>query len=92
MNITVRFEAQVRRAAGVESMTLVVDNGATVAELLRTLFDVAAEPVRHILIDDRDELRSTILIFLNDEHVPRTSDRMLSAGDAVTITSPISGG
>jgi molybdopterin converting factor small subunit len=92
MNITVRFEAQVRRAAGVESATLVVDDGATVADLLRTLAQAAAEPVRQMLVDDRNEFRSTILIFLNDEHVSRSSERRLAAGDSVTITSPISGG
>jgi molybdopterin converting factor small subunit len=92
MNITVRYEAQVRRAAGVDSTTLAVDDGATVADALRTLANAAAAPVRHMLVDDRNEFRSTILIFLNDEHVPRSSERRLTAGDSVTITSPISGG
>lgn len=54
MNVTVRYEAQVRRAAGVESATLVIDDGATVADLLRTLSQAAAEPVRQMLVDDRN--------------------------------------
>lgn len=92
MKITVRYEAQVRRAAGVASITLAVDDGATLADFLRTLAQTAAEPVRQILFDDRNEFRPTILIFLNDEHVSRSSERKLAAGDSVTITSPISGG
>jgi molybdopterin converting factor small subunit len=92
MNITVRFEAQVRRAAGATSTSLDVDNGATVSELLQKLADGSTEPVRHILLDDRGRVRSTVLIFLNDEHHPLTSDRRLTATDSVTISSPISGG
>jgi molybdopterin converting factor small subunit len=92
MNIIVRYEAQVRRAAGVDSTALVVSDGTTVGEFVRQLAAGAAEPVRRILVDDRGDVRSTVLIFLNDEHLSRTSERRLSEGDSVTITSPISGG
>lgn len=92
MKITVRYEAQVRRAAGIESTTLVVDGGTTVADVLKTLSKTVADPVRQMLVDEHDALRSTILVFLNDEHVSNSSDRRLTAGDSVTITSPISGG
>lgn len=92
MNITVQFEAQVRRAAGTASASVALGDGATIGELLRTIAETANDPVRRILVDDSGEVRSTVLIFLNDVHVPSGSVRRLTAADSVTITSPISGG
>jgi len=92
MNVTVQFEAQVRRAAGVTSAELAVDDRATVGDLLRQLAHGTAEPVRRILLNDAGEIRPTVLVFLNGEHLPLSSDRRLTSADLITITSPISGG
>lgn len=92
MNINVQFEAQVRRAAGMASASVSIDEGATIGELLQRIAADAAEPVRRILVDDAGTVRPTLLVFLNDEHIPPGSARRLTAADSVTITSPISGG
>lgn len=92
MKIRVHFEAQVRRAAGIASTAVTIDENASLDELLRTLAETASEPVRNMLIDDAGDRRSTLLLFVNDDHVPLGSPRRLTDDDTVTITSPISGG
>jgi molybdopterin converting factor small subunit len=92
MNITVRYEAQVRRAAGAPSQSLDVRDRATVRELIRRAAEKADEALRRLLLDEAGEIRSTVMVFVGDEHVPLTSRRPLVEGETVTITSPISGG
>lgn len=92
MNVTVQFEAQVRRAAGATEASFVLEDGATIGELLQRIAADADEPVRRILVDDAGSVRSTLLVFVNNEHVRPGCGRRLTAADSVTITSPISGG
>lgn len=92
MRITINLEAQVRRAAGQPSMSLDVDQTATIAGVIQKLAQEAPEPLKRLLVDDSGAVRPTLMVFLNDEHVPLSSEQRLDSEAMLTITSPISGG
>lgn len=89
MNITVKFETQVKRAAGVSSREMEVDPAWTVGDVVRHLAK-GSQPLQDILVDGSGNVQSMIVLFLNDEHVvPETP---LTEGAVLTVMSPISGG
>ena len=92
MQIIVHFEAQVRRAAGTASIVLETAESPSAAEIVERIGRDAAEPLRRVLLDDAAMVRSTVMVFFDDEHVPLTSARRSGSATVVTITSPISGG
>jgi molybdopterin converting factor small subunit len=92
MQITARLEAQVRRAAGRSSVPLDVPDSATVADVVTTLARQSDEALQRLLIDDSGAPRPTVLVFVDDEHIPLASERRVAPMAVVTITSPISGG
>jgi hypothetical protein len=92
MQITVHFEAQVRRAAGVAGMAIPVDAPCSAAEIVEHVGRAAAEPLRRVLLDDSGRVRPTVMVFCDDEHVPLTTTRRFDGATVVTLTSPISGG
>jgi molybdopterin converting factor small subunit len=92
MQITIHFEAQVRRAAGRSSTALQLHGPATVTDAVRQLARDSDEQLQRLLVDESGALRPTLMLFLNDEHVPWPADRPLDDAAVLTITSPISGG
>jgi molybdopterin converting factor small subunit len=89
MNVTVKFETQVKRAAGTSSREMEVDPAWSVGDIVRHLAE-GSEPLREILVDCSGEVRSMIVLFLDDEHV--SPETPLTEGAVLTLMSPISGG
>lgn len=80
--VTVRYFAAARAAAGIESETLVVPTGMTVAELVKEL----ANRGTHL---------ATVLSrcsYLRDGIAVRDEASALSAGDTVDVLPPFAGG
>ena len=92
MNITVRFETQVKRAAGVSSKVIAAGHLETVAQVVRFLAEESGDQLRGILLNDAGEIRPTIVLFLDDDHVCAADECPLQDGAVLTIMSPISGG
>lgn len=92
MKITVKFEAQLRRAAGFATAVFDVGETPTAAQIVEHVGESAAEPLRRLLLDDAAAVWPTLMVFFEDEHVPLASTRTLNGEAVVTITSPISGG
>ena len=92
MQITVHFEAQVRRAAGADSTVLEIAEPLSAAEIVVRIGQASAEPLRRVLLDDAAMVRPTVMVFFDDEHVPLSSTRKPGNATVVTLTSPISGG
>jgi molybdopterin converting factor small subunit len=89
MTITVRYLAQLRRAAGVGTETLTLPGPCTVRELARRLAS-EREGLRPMLLDAAGAIKRAILVFVNDEQTD--AERTLEDGDGVTLLSPIAGG
>ena len=89
MNVVVRYLAQLKHAAGLPSEAVAVEPGCTVADLLG-LLAAHHRSLRALLLDDAQRPQRTLLVFVGDEQA--RADRVLSAGDEVTLMTPIAGG
>ncbi len=92
MEVTVEYAAQVKRAAGIASETLPLDEGDSTRELLAAIADRHGQPLTDILLDADGKLQRSILVFVGDRQAREDAPLALADRDIVTILSPISGG
>ena len=93
MQITIQYESQVRRAAGISSETIEVpDDYCSVRACISTVAAAHEKKLKPILVNTDGEVQPTLLVFLNDIQIVRGSESMLSDGDTLTLMTPISGG
>ena len=92
MTVKVRYSGQARTAADAAGESLALDGAPGVPGLLRALAERHGEPLRAMLLDAAGALQPALLVFVNDEQVPRGEAPALKDGDEVTIMAPISGG
>ena len=93
MQITIQYESQVRRAAGVTSETIEVPDGfCSIRDCIRTVAAAHERELKPMLVNADGEVQPTLLVFLNDIQIVRSSESMLSDGDTLTLMTPISGG
>ena len=92
MQVTIRYETLLKRAAGVASQTLELDETDDVREVVSELAAHANDKVKSMLVDGSGSVQPSLLIFVNDRQVSATESVSLADGDEVTLMSPISGG
>ncbi len=90
--VHVRFDSQVRRLAGCNRISVDVDTSATLQQIIQRVAEVGTEQLRTTLLDDQQSLRSSILVFLNDDLVSKEQLLVLHDGSELTLTTLISGG
>ena len=87
--VVVRYLAQLRQLAGRADDRLTLAGPCTVADLVRRLAS-SDDRLRHVLLDDRGEVRGSILIFIGDDQADRNC--LVNDGDEITLMTPIAGG
>ncbi len=92
MKIHVRFDSQVRRLAACKGVSLEVDDAATLAQIVQRVAFEGNESLRAALLDEQQGLRSSILVFLNNELVTKDQPCGLHEGAELTLTTLIAGG
>jgi molybdopterin converting factor small subunit len=92
MKLTVEYEAQVKKAAGIASEDVELDGPCTVQSLIVHVAEKHGDPLKPILIDSEGNLQKSILLFLGDRQIHWDDAPELSEHDVLTILSPISGG
>jgi len=92
MQITVEYAAQLKRAAGVASESVDLDEPSTFSQLLERVADKHGDPLRGLLFDENDRVHPSLLLFLGDEQIRGDASIELSDGDVVSLLTPISGG
>ena len=92
MNVTVKFVAQARAAAGVSSESVDVPEAATPGSLLKQLAERHGDSMRGLLLDGDGNPHRSVLLAVGDEQVRVDDPRELKAGDVISIMTPISGG
>ena len=92
MNVTVKYVAQARVAAGVPSESVDVPDAATPGSLLVRLAERHGDSMRGLLLDAEGKPHRSVLLVVGDEQVRVDDPRELKAGDVVSIMTPISGG
>ena len=95
MNVTVRFSGPLRALAGHRSLSLSLDQGATLRDLLSALHDTVSLPfVEQILTPLETSDSPYALVLLNRVHLraPSELERTLSEGDVIAFVPPMAGG
>ena len=92
MNVTVEYTAQFKRAAGVASETVEIDEQSSLQSVLRSVASQRGGDFESILLDNKSQLHSSILVFVCDQQTSWDSDPGLKDGDTITLLAPISGG
>ena len=85
MRITVRYMAQVKRAAGVAAEQVELPDSCLLRDLLARLAERHGEPLRQLL-------GPALLIFVGDEQANPGEAVALKDGDVVTVLAPMAGG
>lgn len=92
MQVNVEYSAQLKRAAGVASETIELDDGATLHDLVARIAEQHDDALKPILVAEDGTPHPSILTFLNDSQVRGQEDAALTDGCTVSFLSPISGG
>ena len=92
MLIHVRFDSQVRRLAGCDRISVDVNVSASLEQIVQQVAKEGTEQLRSTLLDDQQSLRSSILVFLDDDLVAKDQPLVLREGLELTLTTLISGG
>jgi len=92
MQITIRYEAQAKRAAGVGSETIDMQAPCRVSDCIRQVADSHGDTLKPILLNADGNIQPTLLLFRGDEQIGKGDEAELSDGDTLTIMTPISGG
>jgi molybdopterin converting factor small subunit len=95
MNVTVRFSGPFRALAGRHTLSLALEEGATLRDLLTALRDVVSPPfVEQVLSPLETNAPPLVLLLLNRVHV-WDQDQLecpLAEGDVVAFAPPMAGG
>lgn len=94
MNVTVKFEAQLRTAAGAGALSITTANSCSLLELLRQLALEHGETLRDRLLTVDGQPQPSVLLFVNEQPVPTASaaTHRLNEDDSILLYPPISGG
>jgi len=93
MSVTVEYAAQIKQVAGVAHHIIELAKPCTVAEIARQVAANHGEQLADILLDDNQQPRSSILVFVGENQIHWDDDKTLvQDGQTVTLLSPVSGG
>ena len=92
MNITIEFYGQLRHLADTDSVSLDVEAGTSIPELVTALAKDRCDIFKSILFDPSGALLSSALILMGDEPVDRSPWPTLKDGDVMTLLPPLAGG
>lgn len=92
MLIHIRFDSQLRRLAGCNRISVDVNASASLEQIVQQVAKEGTEQFRSSLLDEHQSLRSSILVFLDDDLVAREQPLVLREGSELTFTTLISGG
>jgi molybdopterin converting factor small subunit len=91
MTITVRYQTQVKRAAGIVGEVVEVDGGS-LQQLLQHLVARHGGAFRRLLVRDDGTPQGSILVFVGERQVAVNAPAVLRDGDVVTLLAPMAGG
>jgi len=95
MNVTVRFSGPLQTLAGCPMLTLSLDSGATLRDLLSMLRDVLPVPFVEQVVEPLEAGNGPLtLVLINRVHLrgPGGLERPLAEGDVVAFVPPMAGG
>lgn len=92
MKVTVKYAAQARTAVGMTSEDVELDGPLTVHDLIVRLARQHGAAFRRIALDANGCPHPSLVVAIGDEQVRSGDHRRVTAGETITILTPISGG
>jgi molybdopterin converting factor small subunit len=92
MQIKVHFSAQLRKLAGCNCISVDADDATTIEQLIANVAERGSCSLKDALLDQVKSIRSSVLVFIDNELVERGSLCRLHDGSEITLTTLISGG
>ena len=92
MKIRVRYIAQARQAAKMSAEVLEFDAAISAQDVLRRISDTHGVNIRRLLLDERGEIHTSLLIFVNGQQLAAGAALILNDGDEMELVPPMSGG
>ncbi len=92
ITITIEYTAQLKQASKIASEEISIATDATAKDAILQIATLHGETLQNILLSGDHTISSALLFFIGDEQVVDLESFTLSAGDRITIMSPISGG
>ncbi len=92
MQVTVRYMAQLRSAAGLAGESIEVPGPATAFDIVQQVAARHGEALRRLLLAADGRPQPAVLVFVGDEQVLPADALPLQEGDVVTLLSPVAGG
>lgn len=92
MNVTLKYFAQVRKAAGVESETLDLPDGTGLAAALAEAAARHGDDMKTLVLDDAGAVRPSILVLADGVPLARGAACELKDGCEISVLSAVAGG
>jgi molybdopterin converting factor small subunit len=93
MIINIRFNGQLKAAAGTDRLTVELESGAGFNELMIKLKSMAVNKLNDYLFDSKQNLSRSVLFVHNISRQFRADANIsLKDGDTISVLSPMSGG
>jgi molybdopterin converting factor small subunit len=92
MRVTITFFAQVRLAAGCESLEVDVDSTCCPAEAIRIAANKLPEAFREMIYDSTGTPRRSVLLVVDQQQQDWASSNPLAEGATIMVLPPIAGG
>ena len=92
MQITIKYLAQLKQAAGITHETVDVESPCVPSTVLQRLTERHDDRFRRLLFDQEGKLHPAILVFVGENQTRPDTPYVFQEGDLVTILSPMAGG
>lgn len=92
MNVTINLFGQLRHLADADQVTLEAAEDGALLPTLQHLASQYPEQFTTILFDEDQQVRSSMMVLINDTAIDKANPPQLQDGDAITLLSAIAGG
>ncbi len=92
MRIQVHYTSQIEAALGTGEELVTLADGSCLADLLAILAERHGAPLHQCMLDSHGQLRPSVLICIDQQHVPPHDNPPLRDGATVTFLAAVSGG
>jgi molybdopterin converting factor small subunit len=92
MKIAVKYQTQIKRAAGLAGESVELGGDGSLRQLLLELAARRGEAFRHLVLREDGMPQDAILVFVGDRQVTTSAAVALREGDVVTLLAPMAGG
>jgi molybdopterin converting factor small subunit len=92
MKITIMLNAQMKRAAGVDTLDIELDENARFNDLIEHIKSLSVKKLNDFMFNNQQLVRYLLFVLNLNKQIRAEENIILKDGDIISIISPISGG